>query len=283
MLSLFSRRFFKLRRRWSYGLIALVTALGLIATTPRPTQALPPLVDLIFRGIQVIQLSTLSNDQEVSLGRQINEQLVNQEFELYDNSSITNYVNGIGQKLVPYSARPNIPYVFQVIESDQVNAFATMGGYVYVTTELMRTASNEAELASVISHEIGHIASRHAVEQLRQGALASGVLTAAGLGRNDAVNLGVELALRRPNSRHDELEADEKGLTNLIDAGYAPGAMITFMEKLANQPSIPSFLSTHPAVNTRIDRLNVLVDPATENVGAGLDNAAYRDRISPLL
>lgn len=271
------------RRRWLYGFIATITALGLIVTTPRPSHALPRVVDLIFRGIQVIQLSSLSDNQEVALGQQINQQLVGQELELYTDSAITNYVNQVGQGLVPYSARPDIPYVFQVVKSDQVNAFATMGGYVYVTTELLRTAENEAQLASVISHEIGHIAARHAVEHLREGALAGGVLTAAGLDRSDAVNLGVELAIRRPNSRHDELEADEKGLDTLIQAGYAPGAMVDFMEKLARQPSLPSFLSTHPAISTRIQRLDTLIDPATAYSGKGLDNAAYRNKISALL
>lgn len=270
------------RRRWFYGLTSLVVALGLIVSTPQPGQAFS-LLDLLFRGIQVIQLSSLSDRQEVALGEQINEQLVSQEIELYDNSSVENYIDQIGQRLVPYSARPNLPYVFQVVDDDAINAFATMGGYVYVTTGLIRAADNEAELASVIGHEIGHIASRHAVEQLRERAVAAGVLTAAGLDRSDAVNIGVELAIQRPNSRQDELEADQEGLNSLVQAGYAPGAMVSFMEKLLNQPSIPTFLSTHPAVSTRIERLNTLIDPATAYSGGGLDEAAYQDRISPLL
>ncbi|GAB4229333.1 MAG: M48 family metallopeptidase [Elainellaceae cyanobacterium] len=265
-----------------YGLVSTAVALGLIVGTPQTSQAIP-FIDLLFRGIQVIQLSSISDRQEVEIGGQINQQLVQQEIDLYNNSGIKNYINDIGQKLVPYSARPDIPYVFQVVEDDQVNAFATMGGYVYVTTGLIAAADNEAELASVISHEIGHIASRHAVEQLRERAIASGLLTATGLDRSDAVGIGVELAVRRPNSRQDELEADEKGLSNLVQAGYAPGAMVTFMEKLLNQGSIPAFLSTHPATNTRIERLNALIDPATANSGAGLDNNAYRNRIQALL
>lgn len=282
MLNYFSGTFRHWRRRWMYGLVSTAVALGLIVGTPQTSQAIP-FIDLLFRGIQVIQLSSISDRQEVEIGGQINQQLVQQEIDLYNNSGIKNYINDIGQKLVPYSARPDIPYVFQVVEDDQVNAFATMGGYVYVTTGLIAAADNEAELASVISHEIGHIASRHAVEQLRERAIASGLLTATGLDRSDAVGIGVELAVRRPNSRQDELEADEKGLSNLVQAGYAPGAMVTFMEKLLNQGSIPAFLSTHPATNTRIERLNALIDPATANSGAGLDNNAYRNRIQALL
>jgi predicted Zn-dependent protease len=266
-----------------YGLMSLVMAVSVVVSTPQTGQAFP-LLDLIFRGIQVIQLSSMSDNQEVSIGSQINTQLVRQQIRLYNNSSVTNYIDRIGQGLVPYSDRPNIPYVFQVVNDNQVNAFATMGGYVYVTTGLIRTAENEAELASVIGHEIGHIAARHAVKQMRERAIAGGLLTAAGLDRSQAVNIGVELAISRPNSRQDELEADDKGLANLVRAGYAPSAMVSFMEKLLRQGgSLPAVLSTHPATGTRIERLNAIIDPETANQGAGLDAVAYREQIRPLL
>ncbi|WP_416676015.1 M48 family metallopeptidase [Egbenema bharatensis] len=287
MLSNFSRflpfSFFRqVHRRWMYGLMSLVMAVSVVVSTPQPGQAFP-LIDLIFRGIQIIQLSSMSDSQEVSLGSQINNQLVRQQIRLYNNSSITGYVDRIGQSLVPHSDRPDIPYVFQVVDDNQVNAFATMGGYVYVTTGLMRAADNEAQLASVISHEIGHIVPRHAVKQMRERAIAGGVLTATGLDRSQAVNIGVELAISRPNSRQDELEADALGLNNLVRTGYAPGAMVDFMEKLLRQGGVPAVLSTHPATSTRIERLNTMIDPATAYTGAGLDAAAYQAQIRPLL
>jgi predicted Zn-dependent protease len=278
----FSKVFRRYHRRWAYGFLSVLIALGLTVGTPQPSAAIPWL-DLILRGVQVFQLSNLSDNQEVQLGRQINEQLTSQEFQLYTDRSINGYVDQIGQRLAPQSDRPTIPYTFQVVNSDQVNAFATMGGYVYVTTELIKTADNEAQLASVLAHEIGHIAARHAVEQTRETAIAQGVATAAGLDQNVAVNIGVELALRRPNSRRDELEADQKGLANLTRAGYAPSAMVAFMQKLLDQSSVPSFLSTHPATDDRITALNQQINPATANTGSGLDNAAYRSRIQALL
>ncbi|MBD1852825.1 M48 family metallopeptidase [Leptolyngbya sp. FACHB-711] len=279
MLNFFDRLSLYFRRRWLYGLLSLFTAVSLVIATPHTSQAVP-LLDLLLRGVQVLQLSTLSDQQEVSLGRQINQQLVSEEIKIYNNPTITQYVNQIGQRLAPFSDRPNIPYTFQVVEGDQINAFATMGGFVYVTTGLLKAADNEAQLASVIAHEIGHIAGRHAVENLREGALASGLVSAAGLDRNAAVRLGVEFAVRRPNSRQDELEADQKGLANLRRTRYAPGAMVDFMEKLANQRSIPSFLSTHPAVRDRIVALDRTIDPATANMGDGLDSATYRSKIA---
>jgi predicted Zn-dependent protease len=282
MIDTISTLYRHLRRRWFYGLMSLLVAIGLVIGTPQPGKALNWL-DLIFQGIQVIQLSNMSDSQEVELGGQINAQLVDDEFDLYTNSTITNYIDDIGQALVPYSDRPDIPYVFQVVSDDQVNAFATMGGYVYVTTGLITTAENEAELASVIGHEIGHIAGRHAVEQLREMAIARGIASATGLDRNVAVGLGVELAIRRPNSRQDEYEADELGLENIKTAGYAPSAMVSFMEKLLELGgSMPTFLSTHPNTADRIDRLNEMIDPATADVGTGLDSTAYSSQIATL-
>lgn len=282
MLDFISLRIRHTYRRWLYGLMSAVIALSLIVATPQPSQAIS-WFDLILRGIQVIQLSSLSDSQEVSLGEQINEELVNNEFQLYTNDSVTDYVDEVGQRLVPNSARPEIPYVFQVVRDDAVNAFATMGGYVYVTTGLLEAADNEAELAGVLGHEIGHIAGRHAVKQMREMAIAQGVLTAAGLDTSTAVSIGVELALRRPNSREAEFEADELGLANMRDTGYAPIAMVTFMEKLLGGGGIPTFLSTHPATSDRIDALNAMLDSSTASTGEGLNSNNYRSRISELL
>jgi beta-barrel assembly-enhancing protease len=281
MISSLAQIYAQLRRRWFYGLISLTVALGLVIGTPQPAPAIP-IFDLIFRGIQIIQLSSMSDEQEVSLGSRINQQLTSQQLKLYSDRSVAEYVNQIGQKLVPQSDRPDIPYVFQVVDMSAVNAFATMGGYVYVTKGLLKMADNEAELASVIGHEIGHIAARHAVEQMRQRALEAGLVTAAGLDRSTAVNIGVELAVNRPGSRQAELEADQKGLANIKRAGYAPGAMVAFLKKLLNQGSVPTFLSTHPATADRIEALNQQINPATASTGSGLDTTTYRSKISSI-
>lgn len=269
-----------LRRRWFHFLMACLVTAGIIIGSATPAPAIPSWLELIFRGVQVIQLSSMSDRQEVELGRRINDQLVGREFRLYTDSDINRYVDQIGQRLVPTSDRPDIPYTFQVVRDDQINAFATMGGYVYVTTGLLRTADNEAELASVVAHEIGHIAARHAVEQMREAAIAQGVMTATGVDQNAAVNIGVELALRRPNSRRDELEADQLGLANLRQAGYAPSAMVSFMRKLLRAGSPPTFLSTHPSVQSRVEALEAQIDPATANVGDGLNNETYQARVA---
>jgi predicted Zn-dependent protease len=276
----FSRHY---RRHLLYPLLSFVLALSLIVGTAQISRAVP-LLDLIFQGVQVIQLSNLSDRQEVEIGQQINQELVGRQVQLYRNREINRYISQIGQRLARESARPNLPYTFQVINDKSLNAFTTMGGFVYVNTGLIAAADNEAQLASVLAHEIGHVAGRHAVEQMRQTAIARGLTAAAGLDRSAVVQIGVDLALRRPNSRQDEFEADQVGLKTLRQAGYASSAMVAFMQKLLRAgASIPTVLSTHPAISDRIDALERAIDPATADAGDGLNPNAYKNQIRTLL
>lgn len=269
--------------RWFYPLLSFTVAIALVVVTPHPSRAQIPWRDLIFRGIQVIQLSNMSPDQEVQLGQQMNDKMAGRQFRLYRNADITGYVDEIGQRLAGVSDRPNLPFTFQVVRDDNVNAFATTGGFVYITTGLLKTADNEAQVASVLAHEIGHITKRHLLQQMRQSSIAQGIVSAAGLDRNTAINLGVDLALNRPRSRKDEFEADQTGLRMLGAAGYAQSGMVAFMEKLLDKPSPPTVLSTHPATRDRIAAIERALDPARANVGNGLDETAYQTEIRPLL
>ncbi|TVP60126.1 MAG: M48 family peptidase [Nodularia sp. (in: Bacteria)] len=271
------------RRRWFYPLISVVVALTLCLTTPMPGNAFD-IRSLLFRGIQVIQMSNMSDRQEVDLGRQMNQQLQRSNIRLSRNTQINRYVEQIGQRLVANSDRPNLPFTFQVVDDNAINAFATLGGFVYIHTGLMKAADNEAELASVIAHEIGHITGRHLVQQMRQREIASGVASVAGLDRNAAVGIGIDLALNRPRSRQDEFDADNRGLKALTQAGYGQMAMVSFMQKLMQGGgSMPTFLSTHPGTGDRINALQNSINAQPSNQRDGLDNAAYRANIRPIL
>lgn len=276
--SLINRPFY---RKLTNPLVSTLVATTLAISCATPSLAFP-WRQLILQGIQVIQLTTLSDNQEVELGKQINAQLVGKEVKLYQNRATQAYINRIGQRLAQASSRPDIPYTFQVVDDDNINAFATMGGFVYVNTGLIQAADNEAELASVMAHEIAHIAGRHAVQQMRQMAIAQGLATATGLDQNVAVQIGVDLALRRPKSRDAEREADYLGIQNLGRAGYAQIGAITFMEKLLKKGSMPTFLSTHPATSSRIVAMREFLAPNATS-GDGLNEAAYQATVNRLL
>ena len=269
--------------RFSRYCISFALALSITVFNISPSYAVSWL-ELVIRGIQVVQISNISSAQEVELGKSINQELIKSgRAKIYRNSTINSYVNQIGQRLAETSQRPNLPYTFQIVDDDSINAFATMGGYVYMNKGLIAAADNEAELASVIGHEIGHIVGRHGIEQMRDRALAQGLLSAAGLDRSSAIQIGVELAVSRPNGRADELEADRFGLQNITQANYAPAGILGFMQKLLSRGgSTPSFLSTHPATSDRIRILQQQIDPRTANSGSGLDSRLYKSRVRSL-
>ncbi|MBE9018789.1 M48 family metalloprotease [Chroococcidiopsidales cyanobacterium LEGE 13417] len=241
-------------RTWYYPVLGSMAALSISAGSPEVALSVP-WAELFQQGAQVVQLYRISDRDEVELGKQINQQLLSTQFQPVRDRALNDKVNRIGQKLAQTSSRPDIPYTFQVVKDKSINAFATAGGFVYVTTGLLEAVDNEAQLAGVLAHEIGHIAARHTVEQMRQTAIAQGLANAAGVDRNKVIALGVELGVRRPRSRQAEFEADRLGFENMQRAGYDRNQMIAFLEKLRNQSSIPAFLSTHPATSDRIARL----------------------------
>ncbi len=264
--------------------ISLLLASLFLVTTPSPasSQAWLP---WLFQGLQVIQLSAMSDRQEVQIGQQIHQQLINsRKIRLSSNRQLQQKINVIGQRLAARSSRSQIPYTFSVVDNPEVNAFATMGGYVYVNTGLIAKAENEAELAGVMAHEIAHVTARHAVNQMRNVAISQGLMSAAGIDTNTMVRLGVELAFNLPYSREAEREADQLGLKNMIKAGYAPIGMISFMQKLASQsPSSATLLSTHPAASQRVIALKQSVNPTIAYQGDGLNSQAYQQQIRSLV
>ncbi len=269
--------------RWFYPLISVIVALGICLNTPLPSRAFDWL-PILQQGFQAIQLSNISDRQEVELGKQINQQLVSSNIKLYRDPEVNRYVQQVGQRLVADSDRPNLPYTFQVVQDNSINAFATMGGYVYVHTGLLKAADNEAQLASVLGHEMGHIGGRHAIKQMQQTAIENGLLTASGLNRSQVLQLGVQVARNLPRSRKNEFEADQRGLRTLGRAGYAQSEMVSFMKKLLKLPAAgPAFLSNHPATGDRVAELQREINHQPTNGSQGLNDGAYKTNIQALL
>ncbi|HEY9810019.1 MAG TPA: M48 family metallopeptidase [Halomicronema sp.] len=275
------------RRRWFYALVSTFVALGLITTSANPTKAIS-IGDIIRGGIQVIQgvqIANMSDEDEVEFGSQIDAELRQSEIRILRDRELNNYINQIGQRLAANSDRPNIPYTFQIVRDNNINAFATAGGFVYINSGLIAAADNEAQLASVMAHEIGHINNKHVLRSIKQAAIEQGIVTAAGMDRSTAVGLGVQLALNLPRSRNYEFEADEFGLNTLVNSGYAPIGMVQFFNKLLEKGggSMPTFLSSHPNTADRIASIEQALDPAIANKGDGLDTVAYKSKIRSLI
>jgi len=180
----------------------------------------------------------MSESQEIEIGRQSHPKIL-QQYGRYDDEELQAYVSGIGQRIAAVSHRPKLQYTFTVLDSDEVNAFALPGGYVYITRGIMAYLNSEAELVAVLGHEVGHVTARHAVRQ-QTGATAAGVgATLIGIltGSGDLANLAnmAGTALVRGYGRDMELEADSIGAQYLDRLKYDPDAMIDVVRLLKNQ------------------------------------------------
>lgn len=179
----------------------------------------------------------MSEEKEIETGQTMHPQIMSQ-YRAYPDAELQEYVNRIGQKLAEHSDRPNLDYTFTVLDSDEVNAFATPGGFVYISRGLIAYLNSEAELAAVLSHEIGHITARHAV---RQGARSKvfdalgGLASVATGGAAGFLSDYVGGALIKGYSRDLELEADREGAEYLVRAGYGSEPMIDVVRILKNQ------------------------------------------------
>ena len=235
--------------------------------------------NVIEGAVQYIQVANISDEQEIEIGKQTNQQILSQ-YQLYNNPQIQQYVSDLGQELVSNSDSRDIPFTFQVVASDEVNAFATPGGFVYVTTGLLRTAENRAQLASVVAHEIAHINQRHGVKGLKQAVAAQGIAGAAGVQTSELAQIAYRLTLDLPQSRSFEYEADANGLQVLTQSGYPTSAFANFLAKLEAGGNTPEFIRTHPTSQNRIDAL------ATDNTaanGKGQDSSEYQNAVLALL
>lgn len=264
---------------WKFAIASLVSLLLAVSLNPFSANALDffDLFRILPSAIQIIQLSNIGDNDEVALGKQIDGQ-IQQEVKISQDRAANALVRRLGQILVPTSDRPNIPYTFRVVDDKDLNAFATMGGFVYINTGTISAADNVAQLASVIGHEMGHISGRHSLEQMKQMAIAQGIATIAGVADDRLVGIGVNLALRLPNSREAEFDADRRGLLNITRSGFAAKAMPAFMQKLASAGGggAPTFLSSHPATGDRITALNQSIQANNLNTTGGLNDGDYQ-------
>lgn len=237
------------------------------------------------------ELRNMTDAQEYSEGKEIDAALkdpnmaakVGMTIRIVNNSAVNNLVNRVGQTLAAASSRNNISYTFQVIDSNDVNAFATLGGFVYVNKGLLKAAQNEAQLAGVIAHEIGHIAGRHVVNAMARQAELNGWKKGVGGFGGTAVILFSQVAFGLPKSRTNEFEADEMGFLTVRKSGYVPDEMIRFYENvlLTMSKGGSTILSTHPATEQRIAGLQRLRE-STDSQGMGANGQEYRAIVNSL-
>ena len=223
------------------------------------------------------QIVLVSESEEIAMGRQSDTQ-VRQEYGIAEKQSLQDYIGTIGRKLTRVSHRPNLEWHFAVVDSPVVNAFAIPGGYVYLTRGILAYLSNEAELAGVMGHEIGHVTARHSVRQITRQELAQvglgvgGALSPAIGQMGNLAQNGLGLVFLR-FSRADESEADRLGVEYAARAAYDPRQLSNFFDVLgrlasaSDRDTIPGWLSTHPGPPQRVETTRMLAEEWIEMLG----------------
>jgi predicted Zn-dependent protease len=213
-----------------------------------------------FRNVRYSNAGLMSETSEVKLGTQLHRQAT-KKFRLTDVG--LNRVERLGQRVARASARPNLVYKFHVIESREINGLSLPGGHIYITTGLLRIATDN-ELASVLAHEVGHIAARHSLKTLKKRKeyddFAKSIGDITGVAGDIGRDLGVALGniwgegVLLVHSRDEEREADFLGVHGMSKAGFDPQGMVTMFQKLQRQsPDLLDWFSDHPDAQERID------------------------------
>ncbi len=220
----------------------------------------------LFFGMQGAQagMFSLSEQEEINIGRQAAAQ-IDRKVKILRYPEVQHYISRLGMELARASARPSLPWRFRVIQDEHINAFALPGGFIYIHSKVLEVANSEAELASVIAHEIGHIEGRHyeaQIEKAQRYQLGLGILGAVvgrGSGGNAAVIAGRLLARGQltKHSRHAEADADRRGVAILYRAGFDPMVMSRFLRHLVklgrgNRGMLAGFFADHPAARDRV-------------------------------
>lgn len=245
----------------------------------------------IGAGVGLIQAESLTPEAERQLGTQIRQQIL-QEYPLYTASpALLAYVRNVGASLANRAERRSeYAFTFDILESKEINAFTIPGGSVFVSTELLKYLANEAELAAVLAHEIGHIDGQHPKESLRRALVAQG-LVKGGLSDQQVLtavaSLTTELILRG-FGREQELEADRRGLTLATHLDYDVNAMGNFFQTLLNvegasTQGIVNLLKTHPDTEERIAVIKKFIQQNQIYVKSPIQNTqVYQSAISVL-
>jgi predicted Zn-dependent protease len=214
----------------------------------------------VGKGVNLYSL-----EHEIAIGKQAAQE-VERSAKLITDPVVTEYVNRVGQNLVRNSDA-KVPFTIKVIDSDEVNAFALPGGFFYVNSGLILAADEEAELAGVMGHEIGHVAARHYTRSVTKGTILQWATIPlillgpggwGGYGLYQGLNLAIPMGFLK-FSRDQEREADYLGLQYMYKAGYDPNAFVSFFEKLQAQErrrpgSIPKIFSDHPPTPERVQK-----------------------------
>lgn len=221
----------------------------------------------LFLISSTAQAAMISESQEIDMGKGMHKEVLKQ-FPAVPDTKLQEEVNRIGKEMAAVSSRPNLPWTYTVIKDPDINAFSTMGGFVYVNQGLMDFTSDEDELAFVLGHETGHIVQRHIAYELERdfwSQLLFAVLAHNGNAAGNFCNI-ISIAQSRGYGFKEEHEADLVGINLMTKAGYNPYSAVVSMERMRDKfgddgpVDLANWIKPHPKFVTRIESLKHYIE-----------------------
>jgi beta-barrel assembly-enhancing protease len=241
---------------------ATLLAIGLAGCGNMDTNKLGDMVGgNLGHGIKALghasNAANLSQRDEKALGESAGISLTN-TFPLSKDEALTTYVNYVGLTVSMGSEDPNAKYVFGVLETDQVNAWSTPGGWVFITKGVLKNCQNEAELAGVLAHEIAHINHHDGLDEVKAAELKAAAVEGSQVdsrtaGFESVVDGGVDVMTKQAHSQPSELKADAAAVHYLSEAGYDPNCYLQLLQRLKQATAHGGgIMGTHPGIDKRI-------------------------------
>ena len=236
------------------------------------------------------QFMLVSEDTEIQIDKQYSPLQFSSDFGEVQDSQLNRYVRTVGNKMAASSHRPHMPYSFRVVNATYTNAYAFPGGSIAATRGIMLSLDNEAELAALLGHELGHVNARHSAEQMSKGqltqAIVGGISVLAGTQSAALGDLAGQLgqisagALLASYSRDNEREADALGMEYMVGANYGSEGFVGLMDMLNSlskhkSSSVELLFATHPMSE---ERHNTAVQMANTKYKSSLKGPLYRER-----
>jgi len=226
-------------------------------------------IDLFKKGVGVVEaLQPIGEEEEIVLGEAVAVEAFSRFGGEYPNQAWTRYINLVGKTVTEVSDRPTLTYHFAILNSQEQNAFAAPGGYIFITVGLLTSLKNEAELAGVLAHEIAHVTKQHMLETIRRGAILGSVseLTLTAMKQDPAMFSSVidemtNLLFTKGLDKEKEFEADVVGVEYAYRAGYHPQGLKDYLQTLAKEEGHveSKFFTTHPSTTVRISKIDRLL------------------------
>lgn len=236
-----------------------------------------------------MQLMLVSEDTEIQLDRANAPHQISSDYGMVQDAAMQAYIQETGRRLIGVTHRKQMPYAFKCLNAVYINAYAFPGGTIGITRSMLLKLKNEAELAAVLGHELGHVNARHTAQQMSRGlltqAIVGGIAAAAGARSEGMGRLAAELgmfgagALLASYSRDHERQADALGMEYIVKAGYGPDGFVGLMHMLNEisknrTGSVNILFSTHPMSD---ERYRTALDMA-QQYSAARKNPLYRER-----